>query len=109
MSKVFAENLRYYRTLSGMTQADLAKSVNITRSAVNNYEAEKSEPSFDVLCRFSRVLGVELEDLLSERKQEYVRRIQVTDEEWAVVQAFREADSVYQTVALKLLRDNKRR
>ena len=94
-----------------MSQSDLAHTAGITRSAVNNYEAGKSEPGFETLCVFSRVLGVEIDELLSEMEpnHNYVRKMQVTDEESALLQAYREAEETYQGVALKLLRDNKRK
>lgn len=110
MSKAFASNLKIYRTRAGMSQADLANTVGVTRSAVNNYEAGKSEPSFEALCKFAEVLGVDIMDLLSEGSvPDYIRRVQVTDEEWALLQAYRGADTVYQTVAMDVLRSHKRR
>ena len=111
MSRAFADNLKAYRIRANMSQADLAKTVDLTRSSVNNYETNKSEPSFEVLCKFSEVLGVDIADLLSETHEipNFIRRVQVTDDELGLLQAYRGADPVYQSVALKLLRDNKRK
>ncbi len=110
MSRTFAKNLRAYRTMAHMTQADLAKAAETTRSAVNNYELAKSEPSFEVLCKFSTVLGVSFDDLINEHEyyQEFIRRVQVTDEEWAVLNAYRAADPVYRVIALDILRAHKK-
>ena len=106
MSRTFAENLRLYRNMLGLTQTELAKAVGITRSAVNNYEAAQSEPSFEVLCKFADVLGVELTALIQKRLDipNYIRTAQITDDESALLQAYRGADPVYQTVALEILR-----
>ena len=105
MSKVFGDNLRAYRTLARMTQTDLATAAGITRSAVNNYEAAKSEPSFEILCRFADILGVSITDLVEEKTvPNYVRRIQVTDREAFLLDIFRGADSTYQGVAIDILR-----
>jgi transcriptional regulator with XRE-family HTH domain len=111
VSKVFARNLQNYRTQARMTQGDLAKSVDLTRNAIANYEAGRSEPNFEILCKFSEILGVEIEDLVSDRpaQEDYIRRVMVTDEESALLQVFREADPIYQGVALDILRQHKRK
>ena len=110
MSRIFAQNLKYYREQLRMTQSDLATSTGLSRSAINNYEREQSEPTFDALCHIADVLGVELTDLVKEHDEypTYIRRMQVTDDESALLQAYREADPVYQTVALDILRTHRR-
>lgn len=110
MSKTFGKNLLAYRTMAGMTQEDLAKTAGITRNAVANYEVGRSEPKFEIACIFSRVLGVDLSDLLEEHTEypNNIMRIQVTDEEHAMLQAFREADPIYRNVALDILRSHKK-
>ena len=108
MSKVFAENLSRYRALAGMTQSDIAKSAGITRAAVANYESGRTEPSFEVLCKVSDVLGVDITDLVVEHQHfpEMLRRVMVTDEEAYVLDAYRNADGIYQNVALEILRSH---
>ena len=110
MSKLFAANLRAYRAMAGMTQTELAKATGTTRSMINNYEQGRSEPSFEVLCRMAAALGVELDALVKEHEYypEYIRTMQVTDDESALLQAYREADTVYQGVALEILRTHRR-
>ena len=110
MSKTFAENLRNYRLLNHMTQMDLAYASETTRSNINNYESGRSEPSFELLCRFANVLGVEITDLVEEHEgyPDMMRRTLVADEEAALLQAYRAADPVYQRVALDILRAHRR-
>lgn len=111
MSTIFAKNLRMYRSIARMTQADLAKASGITRAVVNNYELARSEPSFETLCKMATVLGVDITDLVEDKgpSPDYIRRVLVTDEESALLQAYREADPIYRTVALDILRDHQRR
>lgn len=105
MSKVFARNLRAYREMSGLSQTDLAKYADTTRNALANYETGRSEPSFDVLCKLAHVLGVSITDLLNAHEvPDYVRRVQVTDQESFLLDVFRNADPTYQGVALDILR-----
>lgn len=110
MSKAFAENLKNYRLLNHMTQTDLAYASATTRSNINNYESGRSEPSFELLCRFADVLGVEITDLVEEHKSypDMVRRVSLTDEEAAVIQAYRAADPIYQNVAMEILYTHRR-
>ncbi len=110
MSKTFAKNLRFFRTNLGITQEELARRVGASRSAINNYESAKSEPSFEALCCLTRELGVGLDQLLQEQDfgVPYIYTRQVTDYEVALLDAYREADPVYQTVALDILRQHKK-
>ncbi len=106
MSKVFADNLKLYRNLLGMTQTDLAMSAGITRSAVNNYESAKSEPNFEVLCKFASILGVDIDDLItnSNKIPEFTRRALITEDERFLLDIYRNADPTYQNVAIDILR-----
>ena len=108
MSKVFAENLRFYRRNLGITQEELARRVGTTRSSINNYESAKSEPNFEGLCCLTRELGVELDQLLLEQDYTvpYIYTRQVTDEEAALLDFYRKADPVYRSVALDILRSH---
>jgi len=108
VSKVFAENLRFYRRNLGITQEELARRVGTTRSSINNYESAKSEPNFEGLCCLTRELGVELDQLLLEQDYTvpYIYTRQVTDEEAALLDFYRKADPVYRSVALDILRSH---
>lgn len=110
MSKIFAKNLKTFRVLAGMTQTDLAYIVGSTRSNINNYEHDHGEPSFEMLCKMADVLGISIVDLVTEHETfpDFVRRYQLTDEESALIDAYREADPIYQGVALTILREHKK-
>lgn len=106
---IFGENLKYYRNLLGMVQEDFAKSMGVTRSTLANYESGRSEPSFAFVCKAASVLGVSIEQLLTNYvSEEYTRRLLVTDEESELVRVFREADPVYRNVAMDILRSHRR-
>lgn len=116
MSKLFAMKLKYFRELNGFTQSDLAKFAGTTRNMISNYEIGRSEPNFEILCELARVLGCEITDLVGETGNpvmqeahgQVLKRL-LTDDEAALIQAYREADPVYQTVALDILRTHKRK
>lgn len=51
----------------GMSQAELARRLNISTSAVGMYEQGRREPSVDTLVALSQVFAVSLDYLLSGR------------------------------------------
>ena len=53
------------RLSRGMSQAELARRLNISTSAVGMYEQGRREPSVDTLIALSREFGVSLDYLLS--------------------------------------------
>ena len=110
MSKLFAENLRFFRSNLGITQEELAQRVGTNRNAIANYEQGRAEPSFQALCALCRELGVDANQLITEQDFgiPYIYMRQVTDDEAALLDAYRKADEVYQGVALDILRSHKK-
>ena len=53
------------RQSKGISQAELAKRLHISASAVGMYEQGRREPSVEILIALSRELGVTLDYLLS--------------------------------------------
>ena len=93
MSKEFANNLRYYRSLSNMTQGELANKTQTTRS-------------FQILCALADVLGVDITDLVEEKDltQEPMRRMLLTENEVFLIDIYRKADPTYAGIAVDILR-----
>lgn len=58
MKTIFAQNLRKYRKICGMTQKALAEELHYSHTAIANYESGRNEPSLSDLCRLADVLGV---------------------------------------------------
>lgn len=58
--------IREYREKAGMTQAQLAKKMNVDQSAVSLWESEKTSPLKKYRKKLAKVLGVELDELLKE-------------------------------------------
>lgn len=53
------------RQSAGMSQAELAKSINVSVSAIGMYEQGRREPAGDVLIALARELGVTTDYLLT--------------------------------------------
>ena len=67
----FGNRLRTLRLKANMTQGELAKKLNLTKSVISAYETDLRLPSYDVLINISRIYNVSTDFLLGlERKQE---------------------------------------
>ena len=59
-----AERIKYLREQKGVTQADLAKQLGITRSSVNAWEMGISVPSTQYIVELSNIFKVSTDYLL---------------------------------------------
>lgn len=60
----FSTRLIALRKERSMTQAELAKAINKTRSTVSGYETENKEPDYESLCVLADYFGVTVDYLL---------------------------------------------
>ncbi|CEP67835.1 Cro/C1-type helix-turn-helix domain [Moorella glycerini] len=60
----FAERLTRLRERKGLTQEDLAKKLNISRSALSLWEIGKREPNFETTTKIADFFGVSVDYLL---------------------------------------------
>ena len=63
-SESFGVILKTLRRAAGLTQTELAKRLNISRSSVSNYENGEREPSIDILKVISAYFSVPVDYLL---------------------------------------------
>lgn len=59
------KRIKELRRDKGITQAELAKILNVTRATVNNWENKGSSPSNDVSVNIAKYFNITLEYLLS--------------------------------------------
>lgn len=67
---MIAENIRHFREEKGISQAELAEGLNVTRQAVSNWECGKTEPDIETLHKISDILGITVEELIYGLKRE---------------------------------------
>lgn len=53
--------LKEIRKAKGFTQKELAEKVGVDTSSISKYETGVAEPSYDVLMKLARVLGVSID------------------------------------------------
>ena len=67
----FGMTLRTLRRKEDMTQAELARKLDVTKSVISAYENGLRLPSYDILINISRIFHVSTDYLLGlERRQE---------------------------------------
>lgn len=67
----FGNRLKHLRTKSGVTQAQLAERLGLTKSVISAYETGLRMPSYEILIQISRIFKVSTDYLLGvERKQQ---------------------------------------
>lgn len=60
----FSSNLRKFRKQEGLTQNELAKQLNISRSLISYYEHGKVEPSIKTIIKLSEIFNITTDKLL---------------------------------------------
>ncbi len=63
-SSFLGATLKYFRKKSGLTQAQLSKTLGITRSSYAYYESGKSTPKLEVLQKLAALYNVTLETIV---------------------------------------------
>ena len=58
------ENLKRLRTQRGLTQAELAQRLGVTRQAISSYESGRTTPDPETLKRLAAILGTDFDGLL---------------------------------------------
>lgn len=64
MPRSFGEKLRYLRQRSGVTQAKLARHLNVSRAYINNLEAGRKLPSPEFTVHIAEVFAISTDYLL---------------------------------------------
>ena len=72
----FAERLKSLRTCKGLSQADFAKQIKLSKSSVNMYERGEREPGLETLERIADYFNVDMDYLLG--KSDVVNKSQWT-------------------------------
>ena len=62
----FNENLKLLRTKNKLTQAELGKILNLSRSTISNYEAGKMQPAIETIIEISKYFKITIDSLLKD-------------------------------------------
>lgn len=87
----FSERLKMLRTASHISQEELAKRLQVTRSCIGNYEQGKREPSFEDLEKIADYFNVDMDYLTGRSDVSKNAVVEVmTDQERMVLQLYRQ-------------------
>lgn len=78
----FGNKLRTLRTQAGMSQTELAKRLNITKSVVSYYELQERTPSPDVLVQLADIFHVSTDFLLGINHKKMIDVSDLTDDDF---------------------------
>ena len=95
MTDKLGKNLKILRKLYGLTQDDLAKSINTSRSCVSNYESGSREPDSETLMQLADNFGVSLDFLLGRSPVKTVLREEnILSQLYESVEAIQHTDTI---------------
>jgi len=66
---IIKNSIREYRKKEDITQAELAKELDVSRQTVNAIETEKYDPSLELTLKIVDFFGVEVEELFELRER----------------------------------------
>jgi len=66
---IIKNSIREYRKREDITQAELAKELDVSRQTVNAIETEKYDPSLELTLKIVDFFGVEVEELFELRER----------------------------------------
>lgn len=65
MDKIFCQNLKSARHACGLTQKDVALSLNVVESCYANWEQGRTEPNIVMLRKLSALFDISLDELIN--------------------------------------------
>jgi len=78
---MIAENIKNLRQQCGMTQSDLARKLNITRSSVNAWKMGISVPSTQLVVELAEVFKVSTDYILGLSRDRFISTASLTEEQ----------------------------
>ena len=58
------KNLKRIRTTKGISQGDIARSLEVNRGFISNIEGGKTNPTLATIARLAKAVGVSVDELL---------------------------------------------
>ena len=81
--KILNENIRELRISNGLSQVELAKTLNVSKQCVSNWENDNVLPSIDMLIKIADFFGVSTDFLLGRASDNMVDISKLTPEQAA--------------------------
>ncbi|MFN8337728.1 MAG: helix-turn-helix transcriptional regulator [Saprospiraceae bacterium] len=100
---LFGNNLRFLRKSKKMTLLELSKSIQVSKSALSDYETYKTIPSLDVVKKFSNFFNIPMDALYNSDISEILKKNKMHSFKQDLQQENKILDHEKYTFNLKLL------
>lgn len=100
--KIFQENLIYYMSVNKISQQDIVSALGVSKSTVSDWCHGKNYPRIDVMQRLADYLGVVMNKLTAANDHSD----EITPEEKALIELYRNASSQSKKSAYYILNEN---
>ena len=80
----FKDMLKYFRSLKGLSQSELAKELGVSTSAISMYEVGKREPDFETEEKFADFIGISRSNCNKMKKAVEFRDSNETFNDWTL-------------------------
>ena len=81
----FGDKLRQMRTSKGLSQGQLGKKLNITKSMISAYENAIRLPSYDVLTKIALFFNVSIDYLFGFSKRQFLDTTDLSENQIAIL------------------------
>jgi transcriptional regulator with XRE-family HTH domain len=61
---LFGKNIKKIRSVRGLTQAQLADSIDVSRGVISSYEEGRAEPKIETIIKTAEVFNLTIDQLL---------------------------------------------
>lgn len=106
----FSTRFKQLRISKNITQDDIARQLNVSRSAIGMYEQGKREPDFEVLISIANFFDVDLDYLLGRSdisRNNFIPVSKFSSFDKTLISRFHSSDKLHQIMVLEILGLNK--
>ncbi len=79
--------LKNLRLNKNLTQVDVAKRIDVSKSRISSYELNVNEPSLDILIKLASLYNVSLDSLLELDKRNYLDVTDLSQKQISILQS----------------------
>lgn len=100
------QNIQILRKETGLTQAELARKIDVSAITIQQYERGVREPNLETIEKIAKALGVEFIDVLAigtiqEQSKSHTGNAAITEKESQLLSHFRNLNDNGQSVAVE--------
>lgn len=94
INKIFAKNLKYYININNITQAELAKKMNVTPATISNWCNGIKSPRMDKIDNLCKLFNINRSDLIEDNPKKF--NINLSDNEKLLLSKYRQLNKEQQ-------------